>query len=90
MSHHSGTDLLDLLDAQDAGDEIHLVPPSMSTACGADLLDVIRIGEAKGSKLWTLTGAEATCPACLEAAEPYGGPSALIQYIMDRPAKEVK
>ena len=79
-------DLFDVLAAEDAADVLHMVLPNFGTACGRDFLDVARDGQIKGTKLYTLTSAETTCPECLAAGEERGGLSAWCRQIMSRQA----
>ncbi len=75
-------DLFDVVAADEAADVVHMVLPHFGTACGLDFLEVSRIGELKGARLWTLTSAETTCPDCLGR----GDLSALCGQISSRQA----
>lgn len=79
-------DLFDVLAAEEAADVVHMILPNFATACGLDFLDVSRDGQIKGTKLYTLTSAETTCPRCLAVGQEHGGLSALCRRIMSRQA----
>lgn len=59
------TDLLDILAAEDEPTVVHVIMPSMSLACGRDILAMYRAREVDGFRRTTLGVAGATCPDCL-------------------------
>ncbi|QAY64986.1 hypothetical protein ET495_17345 (plasmid) [Xylanimonas allomyrinae] len=73
----SGPDLFDMLAADEMSDVVHMILPNFTTACGLDFLDVSRAGQIKGTRLYTLTSSQTTCPGCLAR----GDLSALCQRI---------
>lgn len=81
MDGMTGPDLFDVLAAEDSPDVVHMVLPNFATACGQDFLTVSRAGQVKGTKLWTLTSGQTTCPECLARGAEHGGLSALCHRI---------
>ncbi len=80
-------DLFDVLAAEEAPDVVHMVLPNFATACGLDFLEVSRFGQIKGTRLYTLTSTDTTCPTCLATGARHGGLPALCRRISSHPPR---